>query len=234
MRKSEYFLIIDTETCNTMEQPLVYDIGYAIANRKGEIVLERSFVVADTFFDMKDVMSSAYYAKKIPSYWEDIKNGVREVRTLKTIKAIVRQDIADYNIKTVGAYNMAFDKRALNTSERYFTQSFFRWFFPFGMEYICIWNMACQVLMDSRNYIKFCIDNDLLTDKGNIQTSAETCYKYITKRLDFEEVHKGLDDVRIEVEIMAKCFARHKKMDKGINTQCWRIPQRKRKVLENK
>ena len=31
-RKKEMYLVIDTETCNTLEQPLVYDIGYAIAD----------------------------------------------------------------------------------------------------------------------------------------------------------------------------------------------------------
>jgi hypothetical protein len=31
---------------------------------------------------------------------------------------------------------------------------------------------------------------------------------------------------------MAKCFATHKKMDKSINTACWRLPQKKRKELE--
>ena len=30
-RRKEMYLVIDTETCNTVEQPLPYDIGFAIA-----------------------------------------------------------------------------------------------------------------------------------------------------------------------------------------------------------
>ena len=43
---------------------------------------------------------------------------------------------------------------------------------------------------------------------------------------DFKEEHKGLEDVRIEVEIMAHCFRQHKKMNTNINTSCWRLVQK--------
>ena len=36
-RRKEMYLVIDTETCNTVEQPLPYDIGYAIYDRMGNI-----------------------------------------------------------------------------------------------------------------------------------------------------------------------------------------------------
>ena len=55
----------------------------------------------------------------------------------------------------------------------------------------------------------------------------EAVYAYMTKNADFDESHTGLADVLIETEIMAKCFAQHKKMDKSINRSCWRIPQKK-------
>ena len=80
MRKKEHFLIVDVETCNTLEEPLPYDIGYCICDRNGKIETERSFVVADVFCDMQDVMQSAYYKEKIPKYWEDLKNRKRERR----------------------------------------------------------------------------------------------------------------------------------------------------------
>ena len=89
---TEKFLVLDTETCNTIEQPIPYDIGYAVCDRKGNIYVKRSFVVAEVFLDMSDVMKSAYYAEKIPMYWEDIKNGNR---TIKSIWNIRKQIIAD-------------------------------------------------------------------------------------------------------------------------------------------
>lgn len=231
-RRKEMYLIIDTETANSIEQPLPYDIGYAVCDRFGHIVLERSFVVAEIFLDHKEMMKSAYFAKKIPHYWEDIKNGTREIKSIFNIRKQIKEDMKKYRIKKVGAYNMAFDKRALNNVIRYCSKSLIRWFFPFSTEFFCIWSMACQVLLNSTSYIKFALQNGLESEAGNIQTSAEACYKFLTNSVDFTEEHTGLEDVRIEIDIMAKCFSTHKKMDKNINTSCWRLPQRKRKELD--
>lgn len=230
-RRKEMYLVIDTETANSIEQPLPYDIGYAVCDRFGHIVLERSFVVAEIFLDHKEMMKSAYFAEKIPHYWEDIKNGTREIKSIFNIRKQIKEDMKKYRIKKVGAYNMAFDKRALNNVIRYCSKSLIRWFFPFGTEFFCIWSMACQVLLNSTSYIKFALQNGLESEAGNIQTSAEACYKFLTNSVDFTEEHTGLEDVRIEIDIMAKCFSTHKKMDKNINTSCWRLPQRKRKEL---
>ena len=228
-RKKEMYLVIDTETCNTLEQPLVYDIGYAIADRDGNVVLERSFLVAEIFLDKKDVMSSAYYAEKIPMYWEDVKKGTRVIKSLFNIRKQLFADMKEYNVKKVGAYNMGFDKRALNTTIRYCSKSLIRWFFPFGVEYFCIWNMACQVIMDTRKYVNFAIQNGLVSEKGNIQTSAESCFKFLMNDVNFIESHTGLEDVKIEVQIMAKCLKTHKRLDRKINSACWRLPQKKAK-----
>lgn len=231
-RRKEMYLVIDTETANSIEQPLPYDIGYAVCDRFGHIVLERSFVVAEIFLDHKEMMKSAYFAEKILHYWEDIKNGTREIKSIFNIRKQIKEDMKKYRIKKVGAYNMAFDKRALNNVIRYCSKSLIRWFFPFGTEFFCIWSMACQVLLNSTSYIKFALQNGLESKAGNIQTSAEACYKFLTNSVDFTEEHTGLEDVRIEIDIMAKCFSTHKKMDKNINTSCWRLPQRKRKELD--
>lgn len=231
MRTTEKLLVIDTETCNSIEQPLPYDIGYAICDRSGKIYLERSFVVAETFLDLRETMESAYYAEKIPQYWRDIENGKRKIKTLRNIRKIILEDMKTYNVKKVGAYNMGFDKRALNNVLRYATKSFCRWFFPFGTEFFCIWSMACQTLLNTKTYINFAEKNGLVSPADNILTSAESAYKFLTKEVDFIESHTGLEDVKIEVAIMAKCYATHKKMDTKIYSACWRLPQRKRKEM---
>ena len=227
MRKREKFLVIDTETCNSIEQPLVYDIGYAICDRFGDIVVERSFVVAETFIGLKDTMESAYYAEKIPQYWEDIKQGKRVVKSIFNIRKQIKEDMRAYKINKVLAYNINFDKRALNNTIRYCLKSRLRWFFPFGVEYICIWNMACQVICSQKKYYNFCVANGYVSGKGNISTSAETVYRFLTNNIDFKEEHKGLEDVLIETAIFAKCIAKKKRMSRKINRGCWRLAQRK-------
>ena len=229
-RRKEMYLVIDTETCNTIEQPLPYDIGYAICDRYGNIQLERSYVVAEMFLDKQDLMQSAYYSEKIPQYWEDIKQGTRQIKSIFNIRKQMFADMKKYNVKKVCAYNMGFDKRALNNLIRYCSKSLVRWFFPFGTEFICIWNMACQTILNTRNYIRFAEQNGLESEKGNILTNAECAYRFLTNQIDFIEKHTGLEDVRIEVEIMAKCLSVHRKINRGINSACWRIPQKKRNL----
>ena len=69
----------------------------------------------------------------------------------------------------------------------------------------------------------------MISEANNISTSAENAYRYIKKLIDFKESHTGLEDVQIEIEIMAYCFRQHKKMESCINSSCWRKVQRKRK-----
>ena len=230
-RQKELYLVLDTETCNSVEEPIPYDIGWAICDRMGNVLKRQSFIVAEVFLDMKDVMQSAYYAEKIPRYWDDIKNGTRQLKSMWNIRKEMLDDIKAYNIHKVAAYNMGFDKRALNNLVRYVSKSFLRWWFPFGIEYVCIWHCACQVLLNRKTYIEFAEKNGLVSEKNNILTSAESAYKYITKNLDFAESHTGLEDVEIEIEILRECFRQHKKMDKKIYSSCWQIVQKKRKEM---
>ena len=230
-RQKEMYLVLDTETCNTVEEPIPYDIGWAICDRYGNVLIERSYLVAEVFLDMADVMQSAYYAEKIPMYWDGVRNGKRTIKRMWDIRRQMQEDIKAYKVKKVCAYNMGFDKRALNNLVRYISKSFVRWWFPFGVEFVCIWHCACQVLLARKTYIDFAEKNGLVSEAGNIQTSAECAYKYITKNLEFSESHTGLEDVKIEIEILRECFRQKKKMSKKINQGCWRLVQNKRKEV---
>ena len=230
--KKKLYMVIDTETCNTLEQPIPYDIGYAICDSTGKIYVQRSFVVREVFCGLSDVMLSAYYANKIPNYWEDIKSGKRTLCGMWDIRKAMLADIKEYKIRKVGAYNMGFDKRALNNLIRYVSKSFLRWWFPFGMEYFCIWSMACSTILNRASYIKFAFKNGMVSDSDNILTSAECAYRYITKDTNFVESHTGLEDVKIEIAIMAYCYRQHSKMKTDINSACWRWVQHRRKELD--
>ena len=227
MNKNKKYLIIDTETCGDVRQPIPYDIGYVITDKEGTIYKQRSFIIADIFFDLSEAVQTCYYKEKLPSYWNDIKTGRREVKTCYQARQQILTDMRELKCATVCAYNAGFDRKALNNLIRYTTKSKYRWFFPFGTDFQCIWNMACQVLLNSINYAKFAYKNDLVSGKGNLQTSAEACYRYITGKVDFTEEHKGLEDVLIEKDIFVKCLKTHKRMERKINGSCWRIPQKK-------
>lgn len=223
--KKKMFLVLDVETANTTDCALVYDIGGAVCDRRGNISETFSFVIKDVFDYEEELMRTAYYAMKVPIYLEGIKTGRFKKVSFYDAKAYISAIIKKYGISEVYAYNANFDRNALNNTQRWLTKSKYRYFLPYGVEIKCIWHMACQVICTQKGYRKFCTDNGKISGKANLQTSAETVFAYMNQAPGFTEQHIGVEDVEIEVDILAHCFRQHKKMDRNINRQCWRIPQ---------
>ena len=225
-RRKKYYLMIDTETCNgiatdnglDLSQSLVYDIGCAIVDKKGNIYEEQSFVIADSFIGLKDVMKSAYYAKKIPMYWEDIKNGTRQLVTLHTARTIIIDMMSRYNTTTMVAHNAGFDARALNITERYVSKSKYRYFFPYGFEWFDTLKMASDIYSNQPSYRRFCESNNYMTKHRipRVRLTAEILHRYLSGDNDFAESHTGLEDVKIEAQIFAQCLRQHKPMRKAL------------------
>lgn len=84
--KKQYFIVLDTETANSIEQPLPYDIGWAIVDRQGNVYKTHSYVVYEIYCKEKELMQSAYYAEKLPKYEEDIKSKKRKIAGIWTIR----------------------------------------------------------------------------------------------------------------------------------------------------
>ena len=202
---NEKFLVIDTETTNSLDDPICYDIGFAVINREGHVYEAHSYAVADIILD-NELMSSAYYAEKIPAYWEEIKNGNRKLRRFHTIQLIIADIIQQYDIKIVVAHNARFDYKSLNLTQRFITSSRFRYFFPYNVQ---IWDslkMAREVLKGSDKYRRFCVENGYVTKNKQNRFTAEILYRFITNDTSFVEAHTGLQDVLIEKEIFAYCM----------------------------
>jgi DNA polymerase III epsilon subunit-like protein len=168
--------------------------------------------VADIFLD-KDLMDVAYFKDKIPTYWEDIKAGKRMLRRFATVRAIVRDVMAQYNINTVIAHNMRFDYCSTNTTQRYLTCSKWRYFFPYGTKFVCTLKMARATFNKDEKYIAFCEENNFVTKHGKPQLTAEVIYRYLTNNVEFVESHTGLEDVEIETEIFFACIQANPTVD---------------------
>ena len=227
-----YVLIIDTETANSVDQPMPYDFGWAIVDTFSKKIVETySYVVAEIFLD-KELMSQAYFADKVPAYWEDIKANKRTLTSLINVRKTLWASMKAYDITQVGAYNMGFDRKASNNDIRYITGSWLRWFFPFKVDYFCIWHMACTSILNTKEYVNFALANGFLTEKGNIKTSAECAYRFIIDNPSFVESHTGLEDVQIEAEILFHCLeVGDENMKTTIYPSCWRYPQKVRKTM---
>ena len=133
--RKHYFMVIDTETANTLEQPFVYDIGGVICDKAGNIYERFSFVIRDIFVDESELMKSAYYYEKVPTYWNDIWTHKRTLTTFYNARKYILNLIDEYNIKDVCAYNASFDLNALNTTQRWLSKSKYRYFFPYGLRH---------------------------------------------------------------------------------------------------
>ena len=202
------FLVIDTETTNSIDDPFAYDVGFAVVKATGEVFEAHSYVVADIFLD-NELMASAYFAEKIPQYWEDIKNGKRILRRFKTIKAILRDVVQQYGIRYIVAHNASFDYRSLNYTQRLLTSSKYRYFFPWGVEIWDTLKMARKALGADENYRNFCIENGYTYGKEEnpqLRYTAEIIYRFLTGDVSFVEEHTGLEDVLIEKEILSYCL----------------------------
>ena len=213
-RRIAYYMVIDTETANSTDYPLAYDLGLAIIDKRGKVYDSRSFVIADVYCGEKELMKTAYYAEKLPLYEEALKSGERRMVSLFTARNIVKELCEEYRVKAIMAHNTPFDNRALNTTIRYITKSKMRFFLPYGIPLYDTMRMAKDTICKQKNFVRFVDKYGLRTPTGRIPSNANALYKYISKNPDFEEEHQGLADVLIEAQIFAKCMAQHKTMRK--------------------
>jgi hypothetical protein len=192
---------------------LTYDIGWVVCDKRGNVYAQRSFVNADIFLDEKKLMQSAYYANKIPEYWEDIKAGRRILTSFYNIHKALLNDIEMFEVEQIFAHNMRFDYGALNNTERWLTKSKYRYFFPYGVDICDTLKLSRQLIGTMPTYKKWCVTNGYMTKNKQSRLTAEIIYRFISGNADFEEEHKGLDDCLIEKDILAYCYRKHKKME---------------------
>lgn len=220
-KRRNYKIVLDCETApcdRTLEEVtpinmLAYDIGWVVCDKYGNVYAERSFVNADIFLDEKELMQSAYYANKIPEYWEDIKAGRRILTSFYNIRKTLLEDVKLFEVEQIFAHNMRFDYGALNNTERWLTKSRYRYFFPYGVDICDTLKLSRQLIATMPTYKKWCVENGYMTKNNQVRLTAEILYRFISGDADFEEEHKGLDDVMIEKEILAYCYRKHKKME---------------------
>lgn len=132
--KKNYYLTLDTETatfpfvgeicCNDRQKkkiaiakPLIYDIGWVITDRKGNIIKKVSYLVQETFF-VPSVFNTAYYKEKRQLYIDKLQKGEIQAKNWYNILDELEADLQGVTIST--AYNACFDfKKAIPTTNSY-------------------------------------------------------------------------------------------------------------------
>ena len=85
--------------------------------------------------------------------------------------------------------------------------------------------MAQDTVVNTRNYKTWATDNGYIMKNGAPRKTAEMLYQYMTGEEDFEEEHTGLEDVLIEVAIMAFCFSERNRRKVKMRTLLWENPK---------
>ena len=161
MNKHTSYLVVDTETATlpfvnewglsaddkkklAIAKPLVYDIGWTIANRTQGIVKKCCYLVAEIFC-VPAIFNTAYYKDKRPKYLEMIAKGEAEVKPWDEIMKIFLEDLA--NCKYMTAYNIMFDaKKAIPFTELYIRNLYS----PFYQEWENIQRESCRRILNEK------------------------------------------------------------------------------------
>lgn len=145
--KIKKYCVVDTETATlpfsdeiaqgdperkkkiAIAKPLIYDIGWTICDRAGNIHERKQFLIAETF-SVPAVFNTAYYAEKRPIYLEMLRKGETAIKPWNEVMEIFMADTAE--VDSVGAFNSMFDfKKAIPFTELYvnmlYSPDYFRW-----------------------------------------------------------------------------------------------------------
>jgi len=220
MIQQNTFATIDTETVGL--EGHVYDIGYCIHNKRGEIALERNWLVEENFTNPTKMMGAFYAGKHFTHYARMLQDGEIRLTPWAEIIGIMRADFLAHGVNVVCAYNAGFDFRVLKQThadlggEGAILQS--------GVKVLDIWQFACETKLSQKAYARIARSQGWMSPAGNIKTGAEFAHRYCSGDHSFVEDHTALSDARIEVAILAECFRQKKPVPYGkINGQPWRI-----------
>lgn len=218
------FVVLDTEATNTGKANAgrfgvgaqVYDLGYIVADASGAIYYENNIIVADTFNDAA-LMGSAYYANKIPQYYQALASGSVKLMSMRDALKTLRADLRTYNVRDVWAYNAMFDRDALNSSVAQASNGFCEWALPYGVKWRDIMRYAQSTICNTKKYRAWCEGHDLITKAGRPRVTAEAVYQYLTGDDGYTEQHTALSDAQDELMILLACLKRKQKMPKRFN-----------------
>ena len=220
MKTKEMILVLDTETCDLSGS--VYDVGYTIADKKGNIAVTRNWLVAEVFTDAKRMMGAFYAKKMFTHYARMLNDGEVKLNSWADIVDNIQIDCAAYKVTTVAAYNAGFDFRVMGNTHKML--GYTGKILPKGVKMLDLWQFACETKLSQKAYKKMALENNWVSPAGNIKPGAEFAYRYTTQRPEFIEDHTAHSDALIETQIMAACFAQKKRVPYGIiNAQPWRI-----------
>jgi hypothetical protein len=235
--KERRFLVADTESTGLGSKAFVFDFGYVISNRKGKIFQERNFLVSEVLTNPR-IMLGALYNKEwrammggkiFHHYIPALNDNVLSLTPWRDVLAVLRDDILTYGVDVFSAYNLPFDLGAMNKTHQMIAEKSLNFD---RLDLLCLWEFSCITVLRSRLYHDVAreqgADNGWITPAGNVRTTAEKTYAFLSGELDFIESHTALHDAQIETEILHRLLARKTKIPYNVlQGFSWRKAQRR-------
>lgn len=213
------FMVLDTETCDLKGH--VYDVGYTITNKRGQILSEYNALVSEIFTDAEKMMGAFYARKMFSHYAPMLDTGEISLVSWADIVANIQSDVSVYNVNVLSAYNLGFDRRVMGQTNELLGNGAI---FQSPVKQLDIWQFACEAKLNTATYKQLANEQGWVSAAGNIRTGAEYAYRFCRGDWGFIEDHTALSDARIETAILADCFSAKKRVPYGIvNAQPWRI-----------
>lgn len=259
MAKKMRFLVLDSETATlgfaneiangnaevkkkiAIAKPLIYNIGWVITDRQGNIEKKVEYLIAE-IFSVPSIFNTAYYADKRPIYLEKMQKGELTVVPWEVAVKELEADLQTVN--AIGCYNSMFDLwKAIPFTELYisklYSPNYYSWekaqrglcerlvnapkpnepsgrandiFTLRGKDYpmFDLWGLSCEHLINTLTYRKNCLEHGMVSGSGlYFKSSAESSYRYICDRYDFDEAHTALEDAIIEAKLLVKIAKKH-------------------------
>lgn len=175
-------------------------------------------------------MNSAYYAEKRPQYLDGMGTDWEVANTI-TIYRTVKEDIKEYEVRDLWAYNARYDMAIMNSTIRQMSNGFQAYFIPFKCRWRDIWDYAGSTICNTRKYVKWCLENGYTTANGNPSTSADTVGKYLRNDHRYIECHTALQDAMDEAFILREAKKRKQKARHSMG-QGWRDSAKLKKAME--
>ena len=128
---------------------------------------------------------------------------------------ILNKSIKDIPNLTIGAYNMSFDLKALKATAQ--KLGITGKLLKKSAKVQDIRSLCMETICNKhKSYERFVKENSLVTPGGNLSTTAETLFKYLTKDIEFIEDHTALSDSLIEAALWAYALRQKTKYERGI------------------
>ena len=221
-------LTLDTEACDLAGN--VYDVGYTIHNRRGEILTTYNALVAEIFTDASKMMGAFYARKLFTHYAPMLDRGDIALVSWADIVAQIQSDVSTFGVNVLAAYNLGFDRRVMRQTNSLLGNGAI---LP-AMDMLDIWQFACETKLSTLTYKQIAKQNGWVSQAGNIRTGAEYAYRFCSGDHGFIEDHTALSDAIIETDILTACYSSKKSVPYNImDAQPWRIVNEKQQILEN-